>query len=79
MAKTPERIFLSPNYTTVQAQIGTTAILHCEVVDIGESTDWTLHIRYAQLKDSGLYECQVTTHPASSLFVELELVGRYVI
>ncbi|KAK4885615.1 hypothetical protein RN001_001886 [Aquatica leii] len=109
--KTSEKLFLSPNYTIVQAQVGTTAVLHCEVVDIGESTvswirkhdyhlltvglqtyssdkrfftstgkngqDWCLHIRYSELKDSGLYECQVTTHPASSLFVELQLVEAH--
>ncbi|XP_031331257.1 uncharacterized protein LOC116161903 isoform X3 [Photinus pyralis] len=106
--KNVEKLFLSPNYTIVQAQIGTTAVLHCEVIDIGESTvswirrrdyhlltvglqtyssdkrfftsngksgqDWSLHIRYSELKDSGLYECQITTHPASSLFVELQLL-----
>ncbi|KAK5647434.1 hypothetical protein RI129_002326 [Pyrocoelia pectoralis] len=110
-AKNVEKLFLSPNYTIVQAQIGTTAVLHCEVVDIGESTvswirkrdyhlltvglqtyssdkrfftsngkngqDWSLHIRYSELKDSGLYECQVTTHPASSLFVELQLLEAH--
>lgn len=30
--------FLTPNYTIVQAQIGSTAVLHCEVVDTGENT-----------------------------------------
>ncbi|KAF5305384.1 hypothetical protein FQA39_LY09213 [Lamprigera yunnana] len=75
--KTSEKLFLSENYTIVQAQIGTTAVLHCEVVDIGESTEWILHIRYSQITDSGLYECQVTTHPAASLFVELQLVEAH--
>lgn len=31
-------IFLTENCTTVIAQIGTTAILHCEVSDITENT-----------------------------------------
>lgn len=31
-------IFLTENCTTVIAQIGTTAVLHCEVSDITENT-----------------------------------------
>lgn len=38
IAKVQPRLFLSPNYTVVQAQTGTTATLHCEVTEIGEST-----------------------------------------
>lgn len=36
--KVQPRLFLSPNYTVVQVQTGTTATLHCEVTEIGEST-----------------------------------------
>ncbi|XP_046399299.1 uncharacterized protein LOC124165818 [Ischnura elegans] len=41
---------------------------------VRHAQDWTLHIRHAEVKDAGLYECQVSTHPPTSLFVELQLV-----
>lgn len=105
---TPQIFFHSPNYTIVQAQTRTTAILHCEVTNIGNNTvtwkrrrdykiltfgmltyssdsrfftrperngkDWCLHIKYVQPDDAGLYECQVTSHPPASIFVDLQLV-----
>lgn len=40
--------------------------------------DWTLHLRFATERDAGLYECQISTHPPTSLFVELQLVGKLV-
>ncbi|XP_077299470.1 zwei Ig domain protein zig-8-like [Arctopsyche grandis] len=101
-------IFSSPNCTTIMAQTGTTAILHCEVNDIAENTvtwirkknhslltvglvtysadprffaahgrhprDWALHIRFAAPGDAGMYECQVPTHPPTSLYVKLVIV-----
>ncbi|KAK3851572.1 hypothetical protein Pcinc_041792 [Petrolisthes cinctipes] len=33
-------------------------VLHPE-----NSNDWTLHIKFATLRDSGLYECQVNSDP----------------
>ncbi|XP_045107884.1 uncharacterized protein LOC123502722 isoform X2 [Portunus trituberculatus] len=36
--------------------------------------DWQLHIRYVQPRDAGLYECQVSSHPPTSLFVRLKVV-----
>ncbi|XP_072946402.1 uncharacterized protein [Epargyreus clarus] len=104
-------IFLTDNCTTVIAQIGTTAVLHCEVSDITENTvtwirrkdysllsvglvtysadsrffsahgrhvkDWALHIRFATSADAGYYECQVPTHPPTSIFFKLVLVAAY--
>ncbi|KAK9721160.1 hypothetical protein QE152_g21685 [Popillia japonica] len=41
---------------------------------LGLHQDWSLHIKYVQPDDAGLYECQVTSHPPASIFVDLQLV-----
>ncbi|XP_064115886.1 uncharacterized protein LOC135221867 isoform X1 [Macrobrachium nipponense] len=41
-------------------------VLHPE-----NSDDWTLHIKYATLRDSGIYECQVNSDPKISRKVTL--------
>ncbi|KAK4022930.1 hypothetical protein OUZ56_008374 [Daphnia magna] len=38
--------------------------------------EWTLQLRSVQLKDSGLYECQIGTQPTRSYFVHLQVVGK---
>ena len=38
--------------------------------------EWTLQLRSAQPKDSGLYECQIGTQPTRSFFVHLQVVGK---
>ncbi|XP_044006333.1 uncharacterized protein LOC122851273 isoform X2 [Aphidius gifuensis] len=38
------------------------------------SDDWTLQIKFPQLRDSGIYECQVSTTPHMSHFVHLSVV-----
>merc|ERR1719412_1991767 len=35
---------------------------------------WTLRIRYVQPRDAGIYECQVSTEPKMSHFVQLNIV-----
>ncbi|XP_011181451.1 uncharacterized protein LOC105211624 [Zeugodacus cucurbitae] len=38
------------------------------------SEDWTLQIKFVQLRDAGVYECQVSTHPPTSIFLHLNVV-----
>lgn len=39
--------------------------------------DWTLQIKYVQMRDGGSYECQVTKHPPISIFLTLNVVGEH--
>ncbi|XP_062559968.1 uncharacterized protein LOC134224575 isoform X2 [Armigeres subalbatus] len=36
--------------------------------------DWTLQIKWAQKRDAGIYECQISTQPVRSYFVTLSVV-----
>ena len=40
------------------------------------SEDWTLQIKYPQHRDSGIYECQISTTPHMSHFIHLNVVGE---
>lgn len=40
------------------------------------STLWTLQIKYPQLRDAGLYECQLNTEPKMSLQYTLNIIGK---
>ncbi|XP_045109454.1 zwei Ig domain protein zig-8-like isoform X2 [Portunus trituberculatus] len=44
-------------------------VLHPE-----NSNDWTLHIKFATLRDSGVYECQVNSDPKISRTVYLNVI-----
>lgn len=39
-----------------------------------EADEWTLHIKWAQKRDAGMYECQLSTQPVMSFFVNLNVV-----
>ncbi|XP_045611945.1 uncharacterized protein [Procambarus clarkii] len=41
---------------------------------IKHENDWQLHIRYVQVRDDGVYECQVSSHPPVSLFSTLHVL-----
>lgn len=38
---------------------------------------WSLRIKYPQLRDSGKYECQVSTRPPRARVIILNVVGKY--
>ncbi|KAG5674949.1 hypothetical protein PVAND_004893 [Polypedilum vanderplanki] len=42
-------------------------------IHYNETGDWQLMIKFVQLRDNGLYECAVSSHPSISLFVHLEV------
>lgn len=42
-----------------------------------ETNEWTMHIKWAQKRDAGTYECQISTQPIKSYSVRLNVVGRY--
>lgn len=46
------------------------------VIHPAQSEDWTLQIKYPQHRDSGIYECQVSTTPHMSHLVHLSVIGK---
>lgn len=42
------------------------------------SDEWTLKISSPQVRDSGIYECQVSTEPKISQAFNLSVVGSYI-
>lgn len=47
-----------------------------QAIHFHHSEDWTLQIKYVQPRDAGVYECQVSTHPPTSIFLLLDVVGK---
>lgn len=47
-----------------------------EAVHAPHTEEWTLRIRYPQPRDSGIYECQISTTPPIGHPVYLSVVGK---
>ncbi|KAK1116915.1 hypothetical protein K0M31_017132, partial [Melipona bicolor] len=45
-----------------------------EAMHTPHAEEWTLRIRYPQKKDSGIYECQISTTPPIGYSVQLNVV-----
>lgn len=47
-----------------------------QVIRADRSDKWTLQIKFPQLRDAGIYECQVNTEPKMSMAFRLNVVGE---
>ncbi|KAK9302773.1 hypothetical protein QLX08_005329 [Tetragonisca angustula] len=56
-----------------------TSDLRFQVIHPDKSENWTLQIKSPQERDSGVYECQVSTEPKMSLNYSLNVVGEITI
>ncbi|XP_019870113.1 zwei Ig domain protein zig-8 isoform X2 [Aethina tumida] len=72
--ESPPVRFATENSTVITSQTGSTALVPCVINNIGDGMDWTLQIKYVQQRDAGLYECQVSSHPPTSIFIQLNVV-----
>jgi hypothetical protein len=39
--------------------------------------EWTMQIKWSQPRDAGMYECQVSSQPIKSFFVNLNVAGKF--
>ena len=53
-----------------------TADLRYQSIHNPERDEGVLQVKYAQKRDSGRYECQISTQPVRSFFVNLRVVGE---
>jgi len=53
-----------------------TADLRYQSIYNPATDEWILQIKYLQKKDSGMYECQVSTQPVRSFFVRLNILDE---
>ncbi|XP_041971514.1 Down syndrome cell adhesion molecule-like protein 1 homolog [Aricia agestis] len=45
-----------------------------QAIHLQHSEDWTLKVKFVQKRDAGVYECQVSSHPPTSIFLRLDVV-----
>lgn len=57
--------------------VGILKIFFVVAISIFCFQDWTLQIKFVQMRDAGLYECQVSSHPPTSIFIDLKVVGKF--
>lgn len=46
-------------------------------IEFKEPNDWQLLIQYANERDEGIYECQISSHPPLVYVVYLTVIGKY--
>lgn len=45
-------------------------------LNLENSDDWTLEVKYVLKEDAGVYECQINTEPKMSLSIRLTVIGE---
>lgn len=59
-----------------QNNFGIFSFIH-QVIRPESSENWTMQIKFPQLRDAGIYECQVSTEPKMSMAFRLNVVGKF--
>jgi len=71
-SRTTQVIFLLKVYQILKPKSKLTIIIR----SLSLFQNWELHIKYVKAGDEGLYECQISTHPPSSIYITLRVVGK---